>query len=186
MTNDRARAINQSGAAAELALPHLDAAYNLARWLLRSEHDAADAVHDAFVRAAEHIHTYRGGDGRGWWLAIVRNCCLAVLNARKRAPQALDSLGPSEEVSLPHTDPAAVEDGVDVSRSATRVAQYLERLPVEFREVIVLREMEDCSYREIADILGVPIGTVMSRLARARSLLKKGLADSSTRSNDGL
>lgn len=178
--------IHRPGAAGELALPHLDAAYNLARWLLKSDQDAADAVHDAFVRAAGNLHTYRGDNDRSWWLAIVRNCCFAILKARRRAPQELDAFETGDEISLPHTDADALEDNLHVAQCATQIAQHLERLPAEFREVIVLRELEDCSYREIADILDVPIGTVMSRLARARALLKRALTDCFSRIDDGL
>ncbi|MFL6714678.1 MAG: sigma-70 family RNA polymerase sigma factor [Sulfurifustis sp.] len=184
--DNRVSTISQPGAAGELALPHLDAAYNLARWLLKSDQDAADAVHDAFLRAAGNMHTYRGDNGRSWWLAIVRNCCFAIMKARKRAPQALDAVETGDDASLPHTEAAALEDNLHAAQCATRIAQHLERLPPEFREVVVLREMEDCSYREIADILDVPIGTVMSRLARARTLLKRALADCFDRIDNGM
>jgi RNA polymerase sigma-70 factor, ECF subfamily len=162
----------------ELAERHLDAAYNLGRWLLGNEHDAADAVHDAYVRAARSAHTYAGGNARAWWLAIVRNCCIAALNSRKRV--------------TPHADVGAVIDaaalaggarGTDAeagAQSAERhglIEKHLRALPVEYREALVLREIEDLSYREIADVLAIPIGTVMSRLARARASLQKALAE---------
>jgi RNA polymerase sigma-70 factor (ECF subfamily) len=161
----------------ELAQRHLDAAYNLGRWLLGNEHDAADAVHDAFVRALRSAHTYAGGNARAWWLAIVRNCCLARLASRGR-----DALHGAVDVadapeSLPDTG-NAVEDHAEASERRALIARSLRALPVEFRETLVLREFEDLSYREIADLLDVPIGTVMSRLARARALLQKAVADS--------
>jgi len=159
----------------ELAQSHLDAAYNLGRWLLGNEHDAADAVHDAYVRAARSAHTYAGGNARAWWLAIVRNCCLAKLALRKREP--LDTGEAAQQAALlARSAETDVEDTVAAAQSGARLAAHLRALPVEFRETLVLREIEDLSYREIADVLQVPIGTVMSRLARGRALLQRALA----------
>jgi RNA polymerase sigma-70 factor (ECF subfamily) len=156
----------------DLAQRHLDAAYNLGRWLLGNEHDAADAVHDAFVRATRASDTYAGGNARAWWLAIVRNCCLAKLATRKREVQ-------QRHLSVVQaTAPAEIDDveaGVEASQREAVIAAQLRALPEEFREALVLREIEDLSYREIADVLGVPIGTVMSRLARGRALLRRAL-----------
>ncbi len=159
----------------ELAQRHLDAGYNLGRWLLGDEQDAADAVHDAFVRALRSAHTYAGGDARAWWLAIVRNCCMAKLGARGR-----DILHGATDVAQNEPPPAAgneVEDYAEAGQRRALIARSLRALPVEFRETLVLREIEDLSYREIADTLGVPIGTVMSRLARGRALLQRALAE---------
>jgi RNA polymerase sigma-70 factor, ECF subfamily len=167
------------GLVGDLTLPHLDAAYNLACWLMGNEQDAADLVHTAFLRAARYVHTYAGGNARAWWLAIVRNCCLATLAGRNRQDVSLDALADHESEKLPHTGRADVEDTVHLSQCTALVVQHLQALPREFREVLVLREIEDCSYREIADVLSVPIGTVMSRLARARSLLRKMLIENS-------
>jgi len=162
-----------SGLVEDLAQRHLDAAYNLGRWLLGNEHDAADAVHDAFVRARRSAHTYAGGNARAWWLAIVRNCCLATLAARKREVQQRHlSLVQSPPPSLDAND---VEEHADSSQRRVLIAEQLRALPSEFREALVLREIEDLSYREIADVLGVPIGTVMSRLSRGRALLQRAL-----------
>ena len=157
----------------ELAQEHLDAAYNLGRWLLGNEHDAADAVHDAFLRAARSAHTYAGGNARAWWLAIVRNCCLAALKTRRREAPASRSTRSSTPTSTTAANDVEVERA---GRRARRVAieRQLRALPVEFREALILREIEDLSYREIADVLAVPIGTVMSRLARGRALLAEG------------
>jgi len=159
----------------DLALQHLDAAYNLARWVLGSDADAPDAVHDAYLRAARAAHTYAGGDARAWWLAIVRNCCLARIAARKREP----SLEQAEGARLIDALLRTPDDEVEAQASAAQVGQHVERalrtLPVEFREALVLREIEGLSYREIADVLDVPIGTVMSRLSRGRALLQRGL-----------
>jgi RNA polymerase sigma-70 factor, ECF subfamily len=174
-----ASATLEMGLVRDLTLPHLDAAYNLARWLMGNEQDAADLVHIAFLRAARYIHTYAGGNARAWWLAILRNCCLATLAARERGEVSIDQLDAAAADDLLHTDNSALEDQVHLSQCASLVIRELETLPREFREVLVLREIEDCSYREMADILSVPIGTVMSRLARARTLLRKALADKS-------
>jgi RNA polymerase sigma-70 factor (ECF subfamily) len=167
-----------------LALTHLDAAYNLGRWLLGNEHDAADAVHDAFLRAARGAGGYAGGDARAWWLAIVRNACKDKLARRKRerAHASFEQLAPAEAERLPHTGRTELEDAAASAQSAERVVAQLQKLPPEFREVLVLREIEDCSYREIADILAIPIGTVMSRLARGRALLKQALNPESSES----
>jgi RNA polymerase sigma-70 factor (ECF subfamily) len=166
----------------ELAQRHLDAAYNLGRWLLGNEHDAADAVHDAYLRAARAANTYAGGDARAWWLAIVRNCCLTLLAKRGRE-RPLDETA----MAQPRTAANEVEERADRARTHARIAAHLRALPVEFREALVLREFEDLSYREIADALGVPIGTVMSRLSRGRSLLLRALeADPARETTDGM
>jgi RNA polymerase sigma-70 factor (ECF subfamily) len=163
------------GLARDLTLPHLDSAYNLARWLMGSPQDASDAVHTAFLRAARYVHTYAGGNARAWWLSIVRNCCLAILSARRTRDVSLDSLEPDAEdlVAAAADEP---EEQMHLAQSAALVVEQLGRLPTEFREVLVLREIEDLAYREIAEVLGVPIGTVMSRLARARQMMRKALS----------
>ena len=166
----------------DLALRHLDAAYNLGRWLLGNDEDAADAVHDAYVRATNGAHTYAGGNARAWWLAIVRNCCLAKLSARGRE-KPLDE----RAAAAPSTPETEVEDRVDAAQARARLSRHLRALPAEFREALVLREFEDLSYREIADVLGVPIGTVMSRLSRGRALLQRALESDPPREvSDGL
>jgi len=156
---------------AELAQQHLDAAYNLGRWLLGNEHDAADAVHDAYLRAARSAATYAGGNARAWWLAIVRNCCLARLSTRRRETPLRDAETLRDETTLS----SEAEDRTQAAQCRVLLAEHLRALPPEFREALVLREFEDLSYREIADVLGVPIGTVMSRLARGRALLQRAL-----------
>jgi RNA polymerase sigma-70 factor (ECF subfamily) len=157
-----------------LAEEHLDAAYNLGRWLLGNDQDAADAVHDAFVRATRSAHTYAGGNARAWWLAIVRNCCLAALKTRRREAPGVAV----ETIVDAGVDTAAndVESTVQAAERTRAIERQLRALPVEFREALILREIEDLSYREIADVLEVPIGTVMSRLSRGRTLLQKALA----------
>jgi RNA polymerase sigma-70 factor (ECF subfamily) len=169
-------------AVSELALRHLDAAYNLGRWLLGNEQDAADAVHDAFVRASRSAETYAGGNARAWWLAIVRNCCLARLQTRSGEQRhvALDQIAADQgqdaaDALLAHDDEGAVEDRLEQAQRRALLVRHLQALPPEFREALILREIEELSYREIADVLQAPIGTVMSRLARGRALLQKSL-----------
>lgn len=169
----------------ELAQRHLDTAYNLGRWLLGNDQDAADAVHDAYLRAARAAHTYAGGNARSWWLAIVRNCCFARLASRKRE-RHLMLVESDGATALPASAANDVEDRVDAAQGQARIAAHLRALPAEFRETLVLREIEDLSYREIADVLGVPIGTVMSRLARGRALLQRALADAAPEQNHGM
>ncbi len=154
-----------------LALPHLDAAYNLARWMTRSEHDAEDVVQEAYLRAYTYLDSYRGENARAWLLAIVRRTCFTWLEANRPRELVL----PADD-SLPAW-PANDGDAPDAEllRDADRrvVNELIAALPAEFREVVVLREIEDCSYREIAEITAIPIGTVMSRLSRARALLQR-------------
>ena len=153
------------------ALPHLDAAYNLARWLSRSPTDADDIVQDAMLRAFRAFDGFRGGDIKAWLLTIVRNCWLSAGAAtRRRGHTSLDD----HELEAPESDPETVAIQAGAKR---RLDAMIAQLPQEFREVLILREMEDMSYREIADITGVPIGTVMSRLARARATLRETARD---------
>ena len=152
------------------ALPHLDAAYNLARWLARSPADAEDIVQEAMLRAYRAFDGFRGGDVRPWLLAIVRNCWRnAGAETTRRNHTALpedDGLALRSEEPDPEVLAAQASEG-------RRLDALIALLPNEFREVLVLREMEDMSYREIAEVTGVPIGTVMSRLARGRTMLRE-------------
>ena len=158
----------------QMVLPHLDAAYNLARWLAGNDQDAQDVAQDACLRAFKFFGNFRGENPRAWLLTIVRNTFYTWL--RKNRPA---------ETTLELDDEAlAVEDvsvNVEVLNSrlgdAEAVRRAIAELAVEFREIVVLREMEGFSYKEIADLADVPIGTVMSRLARARKQLHKSLAD---------
>ena len=153
------------------ALPHLDAAYNLARWLSRSPSDADDIVQDAMLRAFRGFDGFRGGDAKAWLLTIVRNCWRSAGAATKRRGHtALDD----EVLVFEGADP---EDSAIQSGARRRLDLAMAQLPEEFREVLILREMEDMSYREIAAVTGAPIGTVMSRLARGRALLRERIAD---------
>jgi RNA polymerase sigma-70 factor (ECF subfamily) len=168
------------------ALPHLDAAYNLARWLARPPLDADDIVQDAMVRAFRAFDTFRGENVKPWLLAIVRNCFLTAAGSSRHMRHA-----PIVEDDHPDgDDPAWISDVPDPESAAIsaderrRLDKVIALLPREFREVLVLREMEDLSYREIGQITGAPIGTVMSRLARARGLLKeKWLNDAERNAN---
>jgi RNA polymerase sigma factor (sigma-70 family) len=153
-------------------LPHLDAAYNLARWLMRDENEAADAVQDACLRALRFIGGFRGGDGRSWLLAIVRNTCYSRL--RRSASRENESEF-EDEIHSPEIETANPEVLLERSRNRETLRHALEQLPEEFREVIVMRELEGMGYKEIAEVAGVPIGTVMSRLARARQRLQRAL-----------
>ncbi len=157
-----------------VVLPHLDAAFNLARHLMRNADDAEDAVQEACLRAMRYFEGFRGGDGRAWLLSIVRNTCFTELR-RRRASAATTEF--DEEIpGVPEGEPAPEADLVRRATAAS-LQQALEELPLVFREVIVLRELEDFSYKEIAQVAGVPIGTVRSRLARARAQLQRALQD---------
>jgi len=146
-------------------LVHLDAAYNLARWLTRSDHDAQDVVQDACVRAFRAFDQFRGGDARAWLLTIVRNVSFTWNKGRKEARELDEELF---EAADDRVDPQAV---LLRAADAQRVREAIELLPADLRSVIVLREMEELSYKQIAAALDVPIGTVMSRLARGRQRL---------------
>lgn len=151
-------------------LPHLDAAFNLARWLLRSPVDAQDVTQDAILRAFRFFPNYRAGNARAWLLQIVRNCCYTWL--QKKEPY--EDLNELEETELP-AEKSTPESLAIASSDRQRLAAALEQLPAPFREILVLRELEGCSYKEIAAITGRPIGTVMSALARARQQLRNSL-----------
>jgi RNA polymerase sigma-70 factor (ECF subfamily) len=153
----------------EIALPHLGAAYNLARWLLHNEHDAEDVVQEAYLRAFKFFSGYYGGDSRSWLLTIVRNTCYTWLQQTRTLRLADPIEDKLDEIGLDFADPEML---LLQSIDAHTVRNALQDLPVEFREIVVLREMEGLSYKEIADIVDVPIGTVMSRLARGRKRLQ--------------
>lgn len=152
----------------QTVLPHLDAAYNLARWLTRNNQDAEDVVQEAYLRAFRFFDGFRGGDGRAWLLAVVRNTCLTWLRARGRK----EAVEFDERVHGGESTEPTPE--IRLLRKATlgSVQECMEALPLEYREAFVLRELEEMSYQEISDVAGVPIGTVMSRLSRARKRLQ--------------
>jgi len=157
-------------------LPHLDAAYNLARWLMRNEDEAADAVQEACLRALRFIGGFRGGDGRVWLLAIVRNTCYSRL---KRGTIRENETEFDDEIHSLEIETTNPETLLERSRDNEAVRRALEELPEELREIVVMRELDGMAYKEIAEIAGVPIGTVMSRLARARKRLQRMLTSAS-------
>jgi len=156
----------------QAVLPHLDAAYNLARWLTRNGQDAEDIVQEAYLRAFRFFPGFRGGDARPWLLRIVRNTCYTWLHANRPLQDAAQF---DEDLFLPDLSPPNPEEVVLRNDSNTLVRKALEKLPPNFREVLILRELEGMSYREIADITGMPAGTVMSSLSRARGHLRRVL-----------
>lgn len=172
-----------------LVLVHLDAAYALARWIMRDEVQAEEAVQEAFLRAFRYFGAFRGDDARPWLLGIVRNTCYTLL--------ARDGSAAAEAFEEDSIDEAAVAAGAVVtfpvnpeaaalaSGDRELVQRCLRALPPQFREIIVLRELNECSYRHIAEIVGMPIGTVMSRLSRARRMLQRLMTEGAERKETG-
>lgn len=157
-------------------LPHLDAAYNLARWLLRDEQSAQDVVQEAYLRAFRFFDGFRGGDARPWLLGIVRNTCFTWLGQSGRDHVEFDE----------ERDSGALDAGIEAAANdplrllerkfeRAQVNAAIATLPPLFREVLILREIEELSYDEIAQVAGIPVGTVMSRLSRARAMLRVAL-----------
>lgn len=156
----------------ESVLPHLGAAYNLARWLTRNDHDAEDVVQESYLRAYKFFGGFRGEDGRAWLLTIVRNTSYTWFQ-QNRPRELTDSLDAADNIE---SDAPSPEAELINRADSSVIKQALDDLPLEFREVMVLREMEGLSYKEISDIVCIPLGTVMSRLARARKRLQQSLA----------
>jgi RNA polymerase sigma-70 factor, ECF subfamily len=154
-----------------VVLPHLDAAYRLACWLMRDERDAEDVVQEATLRAFRYFRTFVGGDGRAWFLRIVRNTCYGW---RRRGYQPKTESFDEEQHSTARTqsDPETLLLQTD---DATSIARALSSLPDHFHQLLVLRELEGLSYRELSEVVGIPMGTVMSRLSRAREALRRAL-----------
>ncbi len=167
--HDRARRFH------DLALPHLDDVYTLARYLLRDSADAQDAAQECYLRALRHFDTYRGPAIKPWLFAILRNICRGEFSRRSSAPVAMDGETEEDEEAAPLWQEAQASPETQMLREwdAETIRRLVAELPEPFREAIVLREINDLSYREIADVVGAPVGTVMSRLARARSMLRK-------------
>jgi len=162
----------------EIFVPHLDAAYNLARWIVQNDQDAQDVVQEAYIRALKGFHGFRGGNGRAWLLTIVRNAAYTWLNKHASDQKWVPYL---EEK---HAEIISIDQSANESRMEKRredLHSALERLPPEFREVIILYEIEGLSYKEMALSLGVPVGTVMSRLSRARRRLREEFEQAKTR-----
>ena len=161
-------------------LPHLDAAYNLARWLTRNEQDAQDAVQEAYLRAFRFFPGFHGDNARAWLMKIVRNTCYTWLHTNRPLQDAMEF---DENLFPPGPGALNPEEVMLQNRNRTLVREALERIPMNFREVLILREFEGMSYKEIAEITGMPAGTVMSSLSRARERLRQvlmGLADGDT------
>jgi RNA polymerase sigma-70 factor (ECF subfamily) len=165
---------NWPGTFEQEVLPHLDAAFNLARWLTRNDQDAQDVVQEAYLRAFRFFPTFQGGEARAWLMKIVRNTCYTWLHANRRLKDAAEF-----DENLSPADPGSrnPEQVAFQNESGTLVRKALGELSPRFREVLVLRELEGMSYREIADITGVPQGTVMSSLCRARRSLRQVLTN---------
>jgi RNA polymerase sigma factor (sigma-70 family) len=166
---------------AEVVVPHLDDAYALARWLTGNGADAEDVVQDAAMRAHRAISGFTGGNARAWTLTIVRNCAYTWL-AKNRSKTLVftDDLEEAERVgavALGPPETATPEAEMIARQDGGRLAAAIDALPVPFREALVLREIQGLAYREIADVMSLPIGTVMSRLARARKLLIAALRE---------
>jgi RNA polymerase sigma-70 factor, ECF subfamily len=154
-------------------LPHLNAAYNLARWLTRNEADAEDVVQEACLRAFKYFGGFAGDSGKSWLLSIVRHTCFTWLARNRPAELAPLDDAALDELAAVEADPGATpESSLQAADERTLLAELLAKLPAEFREVVVLRELEELSYREIAEVTALPVGTVMSRLARARARLR--------------
>jgi RNA polymerase sigma-70 factor (ECF subfamily) len=159
-------------------LPHLDAAYNLARWLTRNQRDAEDVAQEAYLRAFRFFPSFRGGDARAWLMKIVRNTCYTWLHANRPLQDATEF---DESLFPPDSRAPNPEELVLQNDNSTLVRKALEKLPPNYLEVLILRELEGMSYREIADITGMPVGTVMSSLSRARVRLRQALTGLTTR-----
>ena len=154
----------------EVVLPHLDAAYRLARWITRNDHDAEDAVQEAALRALRYFGTFSGGNARAWFLRIVRNTCCGWQIA---GPSSTDSFDEERHSRMqPALDPEMLLLQTD---DIILIEQTMRNVPDRFRELLVLRELEGLSYREIAGVTGIPMGTVMSRLSRARQAFRRAL-----------
>ena len=156
----------------QIVLPHLDAAFNLARWLTGDDQDAQDVVQDATLRAFKFFDSYHGGNSRAWLLTIVRNTTYTWM--RQNRQQSLLSL---EEDEIEDTENASLEGSLLQAADSQQVREALAALPVEFREVIILHDVEGLAYKEIALVINIPLGTVMSRLSRARSRLQQTLKE---------
>ena len=163
----------------QLAVPHLDAAYNLARWLTRNDTDAEDVVQESFLRAFKFFDGYRGGSERAWLLTIVRHTCYSWLQQNRPAEVIAGYDLEAADLDESAIDPIArrAESGPEIALMHQADEDLLNaligELPPQFREVVILRELEDLSYKEIAEVAAIPIGTVMSRLARARKGLQR-------------
>jgi RNA polymerase sigma-70 factor (ECF subfamily) len=152
----------------DLALPHLDAVFNFARWLMRNDDEAQEVVQETFLRALRYFDSYRGSDAKAWLFAILRNTCL-TWRSRKRQTGATESF--DEGTHSPQTVMRDQEQQMIDAGQMVTLRRCIEMLPLEYREVLIMRELEEMSYRQISEVMAVPVGTVMSRLSRARRRL---------------
>jgi RNA polymerase sigma-70 factor (ECF subfamily) len=166
------RGSGHAGSFDQVVMPHLDAAYNLAHWLVRNTHDAEDIVQESYLRAFKFFGGYQGGDPRAWVLKIVRNTSYSFLEKNRPAGLAEEF---DEQIHTASTERSDTETALLRLSDSRMLREALAELPVTFREVLVLRELEDLSYKEIAEVMGTPIGTVMSGLARGRAQLRERL-----------
>ena len=154
----------------EIILPHLNSAYNLARWLTRNEHDAQDVVQEAYLRAFRFFDGYHGGEPKAWLLAVVRDTCHTW---RRRERRDVTKVLFDEAAHTPNVDTPNAEERLVEATKMNTLRHCIETLPVEFREVLVMRELEEMSYQQVAEVANLPVGTVMSRLSRARKRLEE-------------
>ena len=161
----------------QVFLPHLDAAYNLARWLLRNDQDAEDAVQEAYLRAYKAFARFRGGEGKAWLMTILRNVCYTMMKKLKTNEAA----EPFNEEIHQTVGESEMQEALQKKANAESLHAALEKLPEEFREMIVLHDLEGLAYKEIASVVDIPIGTVMSRLARARGRLRTEIISANAR-----
>lgn len=166
------RGSGHAGSFDQVVMPHLDAAYNLAHWLVRNTHDAEDIVQESYLRALKFFGGYQGGDSRAWVLKIVRNTSYSFLEKNRPTGLAEEF---DEKIHTADTERPDAETALLRSSDSRMLRKALAELPVTFREVLVLRELEDMSYKEIAEVMDAPIGTVMSGLARGRAQLREQL-----------
>jgi RNA polymerase sigma-70 factor (ECF subfamily) len=172
--SERIAARAEVGGLAEILLSHLDAAYNLAHWLVRNGADAEDVVQEAYVRAFQYSHGFRGGDARAWLLTIVRNTAYTWLR-KTRAFEPVSRF--EEQIATPDVEVLNPEQLLLQKADGHVVEQAMSELPVRFREILILRELEGFSYKQIAEVMGMPIGTVMSTLSRARERFRHAAID---------
>jgi RNA polymerase sigma factor (sigma-70 family) len=154
----------------EIILPHLNSAYNLARWLTQNEHDAQDVVQESYLRAFRFFDGYHGGEPKAWLLAVVRNTCHTW---RRREKRDVTKVLFDEAAHTPNMDTPNAEERLVEATKMNTLRHCIETLPVEFREVLVMRELEEMSYQQVAEVANLPVGTVMSRLSRARKRLEE-------------
>ena len=164
---------HSSGSFEHDALPHLNSVYNVARWLTRNDQDAEDIVQEVYLRALRSYHRFRGGDARPWLLKIARNTYYTWRNQNRSHPPT--ALNEEAETHDPHC--ASPEEALALKSGAVLLRRAIEALPARCREVLILRELEEMSYKEISSVAGVPIGTVMSRISRGRACLRQSLRD---------